>query len=40
MPGAGMSPYTGLDCHLDHTVIPNMPQKDSLGAFLDSFADS
>ena len=24
------------DCHLDHTAIPNMPQKNSLGAFLNS----
>jgi len=30
-----MSPITGLDYHLVHTVIPNpFPMLDSLGAFL------
>jgi len=30
-----MSPITGLDYHLVHTVIPNpLPKLDSLGDFL------
>jgi hypothetical protein len=38
-PPAAASPQAGLDYHLVHTIIPNVPEY-SLGVFLCGLADS